>query len=61
MEEVLIDRPADGAACIARNRPEVKTALMRERKAFQLWFDSEDRNEGVRAFREKRKSTYQGK
>lgn len=37
------------------------TALMLERKAFQLLFASEDQKEGMRAFIEKRKPTYQGK
>ena len=37
------------------------TALMLERKAFQLLFDSEDQKEGMRAFLEKRKPKYAGK
>jgi enoyl-CoA hydratase/carnithine racemase len=37
------------------------TALMLERKAFQLLFASADQKEGMRAFIEKRKPTYQGK
>jgi len=39
----------------------LETALMLERKAFQLLFDSDDQKEGMRAFLEKRKPTYQGK
>lgn len=35
-------------------------ALMLERKAFQLLFASQDQKEGMRAFVEKRKPTYQG-
>ncbi|MEO8103885.1 MAG: enoyl-CoA hydratase [Betaproteobacteria bacterium] len=38
----------------------LETALMLERKAFQLLFDSEDQKEGMRAFLEKRKPTYKG-
>ena len=37
------------------------TALMLERKAFQLQFSTSDQKEGMRAFLEKRKPTYQGK
>lgn len=36
------------------------TALMLERKAFQLLFASEDQKEGMRAFKEKRKPVYRG-
>ncbi|MNP74481.1 2,3-dehydroadipyl-CoA hydratase [compost metagenome] len=36
------------------------TALMLERKAFQLLFDSADQKEGMRAFLEKRPPTYSG-
>ncbi len=36
------------------------TALMLERKAFQLLFDSADQKEGMRAFLEKRKPVYSG-
>lgn len=39
----------------------LETALMLERKAFQLLFDSRDQKEGMRAFLEKRRPTYQGK
>ena len=39
----------------------LETALMLERKAFQLLFDSEDQKEGMRAFLEKRKPHYIGK
>ena len=39
----------------------LETALMLERKAFQLLFDSKDQKEGMRAFLEKRKPKYQGK
>ena len=37
------------------------TALMLERKAFQLQFATSDQKEGMNAFLEKRKATYQGK
>lgn len=37
------------------------TALMLERKAFQLLFDSQDQKEGMRAFLEKRKPSFQGR
>ena len=39
----------------------LETALMLERKAFQLLFDTRDQKEGMRAFLEKRRPTYQGK
>lgn len=38
----------------------LETALMLERKAFQLLFDSADQKEGMRAFLEKRQPTYSG-
>lgn len=38
----------------------LETALMLERKAFQMLFDSADQKEGMRAFLEKRKPTYRG-
>jgi enoyl-CoA hydratase/carnithine racemase len=37
------------------------TALMLERKAFQLQFATRDQKEGMRAFMEKRKATFEGK
>jgi enoyl-CoA hydratase/carnithine racemase len=37
------------------------TALMLERKAFQLQFATRDQKEGMRAFLEKRKPNYEGK
>ena len=37
------------------------TALLLERKAFQLLFDSADQKEGMAAFLEKRAPQYQGK
>jgi enoyl-CoA hydratase/carnithine racemase len=37
------------------------TALMLERKAFHLLFDTEDQKEGMHAFLEKRKPQYKGK
>ena len=37
------------------------TALMLERKAFQLQFATSDQKEGMKAFLEKRKPTYEGK
>lgn len=39
----------------------LETALMLERKAFQLLFDSDDQKEGMRAFLEKRKPSYHGR
>ena len=39
----------------------LEAALMLERKAFQLLFDSEDQKEGMNAFLEKRKPRYVGK
>jgi len=39
----------------------LETALMLERKAFQLQFATQDQKEGMAAFIEKRKPTYQGK
>lgn len=39
----------------------LETALMLERKAFQLLFDSADQKEGMRAFLDKRKPKYLGK
>ena len=37
------------------------TALMLERKAFQLQFATRDQKEGMRAFMEKRKPKFEGK
>ena len=37
------------------------TALLLERKAFQVLFDSQDQKEGMRAFLEKRPAQYQGR
>jgi enoyl-CoA hydratase len=39
----------------------LETALMLERKAFQMLFDSRDQKEGMKAFAEKRKPRYQGR
>ena len=39
----------------------LETALMLERKAFQLLFDSCDQKEGMKAFAEKRKPLYEGR
>lgn len=39
----------------------LNAGLTLERKAFQLLFSTEDKNEGVQAFIEKRKPSYQGK
>lgn len=39
----------------------LETALMLERKAFQLLFDSRDQKEGMAAFFEKRKPNYEGR
>jgi enoyl-CoA hydratase/carnithine racemase len=39
----------------------LSSALMLERKAFQLLFDSEDQKEGMKAFLEKRKPAYRGR
>ncbi|MGF1639924.1 MAG: enoyl-CoA hydratase [Rhodospirillales bacterium] len=38
----------------------LETALMLERKAFQLLFDSRDQKEGMKAFAEKRKPRFEG-
>ena len=38
----------------------LESALMLERKAFQLLFDTEDQKEGVEAFFEKRKPIFKG-
>ena len=38
----------------------LETALMLERKAFQLLFDTADQKEGMRAFLDKRKPQYTG-
>jgi enoyl-CoA hydratase len=39
----------------------LETALLLERKAFQVLFDSNDQKEGMRAFLEKRPAQYQGR
>ena len=39
----------------------LSTALILERKAFQLLFASEDRTEGISAFQERRKPTFKGR
>jgi len=39
----------------------LEAALMLERKAFQLLFDTKDQKEGMNAFLEKRKPVYQGR
>jgi enoyl-CoA hydratase/carnithine racemase len=39
----------------------LETALMLERKAFQLLFDTRDQKEGMRAFLEKRRPSYEGR
>jgi enoyl-CoA hydratase len=39
----------------------LETALLFERKSFQLLFDTADQKEGMRAFIEKRRPVYQGK
>jgi enoyl-CoA hydratase/carnithine racemase len=39
----------------------LNTALMLERKAFLLLFDSADQKEGMEAFQEKRKPEFKGK
>jgi len=39
----------------------LETALLLERKAFQILFDSQDQKEGMRAFLEKRTPDYQGR
>ncbi len=73
----VLDRSLDIAKTIARMPPvaiaqikevllagqdaSLETALMLERKAFQLLFAGADQKEGMKAFIEKRKPTYQGK
>jgi enoyl-CoA hydratase len=39
----------------------LETALLLERKSFQLLFDSHDQQEGMRAFLEKRAATFEGR
>jgi enoyl-CoA hydratase len=39
----------------------LETAILLERKSFQLLFDTEDQKEGMRAFIEKRRPVYKGK
>jgi enoyl-CoA hydratase/carnithine racemase len=39
----------------------LETALMLERKAFQLLFDTQDQREGMSAFLEKRRPDYKGR
>ena len=39
----------------------LETALVLERKAFQLLFATEDRDEGIAAFLEKRKPSFKGR
>jgi enoyl-CoA hydratase/carnithine racemase len=39
----------------------LETALMLERKAFQLQFATRDQKEGMRAFMEKRKPKFEGR
>ena len=39
----------------------LETALMLERKAFELQFATQDQKEGMQAFMEKRKPKYEGK
>ena len=39
----------------------LETAMMLERKAFQLQFATRDQKEGMRAFLDKRKPKYEGK
>ncbi len=39
----------------------LETALMLERKAFQLLFDSHDQKEGMQAFLERRRPSYEGR
>ena len=46
---------------IAGQDAPLETALMLERKAFQILFDSKDQKEGMRAFLEKRKPVYEGR
>lgn len=46
---------------IAGQDAPLATALMLERKAFQLLFDSHDQKEGMRAFLEKRRPDFQGR
>ena len=39
----------------------LETAMLLERKAFQLLFDTEDQKEGMRAFIEKRRPNFEGR
>jgi hypothetical protein len=61
MEEVTLDRPADGVARVTINRPEARNALsMAVRERLALLFDELAVEEGMRAFLDKRKSQYRG-
>jgi len=48
-------------AVLAGQDAALDTALLLERRAFQLLFDSEDQKEGMRAFLEKRKPVFRGR
>jgi enoyl-CoA hydratase len=48
-------------AVLAGQDASLETALMLERKAFQLLFASKDQKEGMRAFLEKRKPEFAGR
>jgi enoyl-CoA hydratase len=48
-------------AVLAGQDAPLDTALLLERRAFQLLFDSEDQKEGMRAFLEKRKPVFRGR
>lgn len=76
-DDRVLQAALDTAATIARMPPvavqQIKEVLLAgqdcsldaglalERKAFQLLFDTRDQKEGMRAFLEKRKPTYEGK
>jgi enoyl-CoA hydratase len=75
-DEAVLDRALELARAIAALPPiavaqikevllagqdaSLESALMLERKAFQLLFDSADQKEGMRAFMEKRKARFTG-
>ncbi len=76
-DDKVLETALDMAATIARMPPlavlqikevllagqdaSLDTALMLERKAFQLLFSTADQEEGMRAFLEKRRANFQGK